>query len=54
VLLESGFATSKGDARRALEQNGVKVNQAVLTDLSHEVAPGDIVQKGKRFFVKII
>ena len=54
VLLEAGFATSKGDARRALEQNGVKVNQAVLTDLAYSVAPGDIVQKGKRFFVKII
>jgi tyrosyl-tRNA synthetase len=54
VLLEAGFATSKGDARRAIEQNGVKINQSVITDITQMLSPGDIVQKGKRFFVKII
>jgi tyrosyl-tRNA synthetase len=54
VLVESGLTESKAEAKRAIEQNGVKVNETVITDPKHETKPGDIVQKGKRFFIKII
>lgn len=53
VLIESKLSSTKNEARRALEQNGVKVNEQVVTDLKFEVKSGDIVQKGKRFFVRI-
>jgi tyrosyl-tRNA synthetase len=53
VLLESKLAESKSEARRALEQNGVKVNEEVITDPKFETKPSDIVQKGKRFFVRV-
>jgi tyrosyl-tRNA synthetase len=54
VLTEATFVTSRAEARRALEQNGVRVNQEVITDINYQVKSGDVVQKGKRFFVKII
>lgn len=54
VLVESGLVESKAEARRALEQNGVKVNEEIVTDPKIELKSGDIVQKGKRFFVKVI
>jgi len=53
VLFEAKFVTSKTDARRNIEQNGVKLNGAVVTDVAQTVKSGDIIQKGKRFFVKI-
>jgi tyrosyl-tRNA synthetase len=52
TLVESGLAKSRGDARRLVEQGGVRVNDlkvgadAVLRD-------GDVVQVGKRNFVRI-
>ncbi len=57
VLVEAGFVASKTDARRQIEQGGVKVNDEVVMDVKAMVEPtseGTIVQKGKRHFVKII
>ncbi|KKR08556.1 MAG: Tyrosine-tRNA ligase [Parcubacteria group bacterium GW2011_GWC2_39_14] len=53
VLVEAKFVTSKTDARRNIEQKGVKLNGAVVSDLAQTVKSGDIIQKGKRFFIKI-
>jgi tyrosyl-tRNA synthetase len=53
VLVESGLSESKSEAKRAIEQNGIKVNEQIITDPKLELKSGDIVQKGKRFFVKI-
>ncbi len=53
VLIEAGFVNSKSEARRAVEQGGVKVNEEKITKIETEIKIGDIVQKGKRFFVKI-
>lgn len=53
VLLEAQMVESKSEARRALEQNGVKINQLVITDINTKVQSGDIIQKGKRHFIKI-
>ncbi len=52
TLVEVGFAKSRGDARRLVEQGGIRVNgekaaeDAVLKD-------GDVLQAGKRNFVRI-
>lgn len=54
VLLEAGFADSSSDARRAIEQGGVKVNEQKVDSFDYEVKTGDVIQKGKRFFVKIV
>ncbi len=54
ILIEAGFCKSKTDARRQINGKGVKVNGEKVADDSVEVKNGDVVQKGKRFFVKII
>lgn len=56
VLIQTGLAKSKSDARRLIEGGGVKVDDAVVTDIEQLVTPTDIgvlVQKGKRHFVKV-
>lgn len=53
VLVDSGLCSSKSDARRNIEQGGVKVNDEKVTDDSMSVAAGDVIQKGKRHFVKV-
>jgi len=54
VLVEAGLAPSKTEARRNIEQKGVRVNEIDVTDLKQELKPGDVVQKGKRYFVKVV
>ncbi len=57
VLLETKLATSKGEARRLLEQGGVKVDSKMIKDQSYLIKPGIdglILQKGKREFRKIV
>jgi tyrosyl-tRNA synthetase len=52
ALVETGLAGSRGDARRLIDQGGVRINgdkaglDAVLTE-------GDVLQAGKRRFVRI-
>lgn len=53
ALVESKLVSSKSDARRAIEQNGVKINSEVVKDFEINLKSGDVVQKGKRFFVKV-
>ena len=60
VLVAAGLVTSNGEARRAIQQNGVAVNDTKVTDpfmkLSKaELAGGStIVRRGKKNFRKII
>lgn len=57
VLVESGLAASRGEARRQIEQGGVKIDGVVVTDINLKVVgtkDGVLVQKGKRFFVKLV
>ena len=57
VLVESNLCASKGDAKRNIEQGGVKVDSHVLEGWDAEIVPskeGVVVQKGKRHFVKVI
>jgi tyrosyl-tRNA synthetase len=53
ALVKGKLVTSKSEARRMIDQNGVKVNETVINDYDHTVNSGDVVQKGKRFFIKI-
>lgn len=54
VLVESKLVTSKSDARRQIEQGGVKVDEDVVKDVNAEVKKGSVIQKGKRHFVKLV
>lgn len=53
VLVESGLTTSKSEARRAVEQKGVKINGEVVDDVKTELKPSDILQKGKIHFLRV-
>lgn len=53
VLIEANFSSSRADARRNIEQGGVKVNEKIVTDMKLLVNKGDVIQKGKRFFIKV-
>lgn len=52
VLTEVGFASSKSDARRLVEQNGVKVDGAVV-GLNFNFAKDAVLQVGKLKFAKV-
>lgn len=57
VMVATELAPSKGEARRLIEQGGVKIGGEVVTDPMLAVYPRKdeiIVQKGKRFFVKLL
>ncbi|PJA46917.1 tyrosine--tRNA ligase [Candidatus Uhrbacteria bacterium CG_4_9_14_3_um_filter_41_35] len=57
VLIEVGFASSKSEARRLVDQNSVKLDGVVITSYEQELQgltkEGNVLQKGKRHFVKI-
>jgi len=53
VLVEGKLVTSKAEARRAIEQGGVKVDDVKVETIDAQVQKGSVVQKGKRFFVKV-
>jgi tyrosyl-tRNA synthetase len=52
VMVETKLATSKSEAKRLLEQNGVKVDDMVATEET-KIQSGNLIQVGKRKFVKI-
>jgi tyrosyl-tRNA synthetase len=57
ALVSAGLVTSKSEARRQIEQGGVKVNDVLATDekMLVEIVPeGVIIQKGKRHFAKLV
>jgi tyrosyl-tRNA synthetase len=54
VLVEAGLVKSNSDARRDIEGGGVKVNDVKVETFDHVVESGDVVQKGKRHFVKVV
>jgi len=52
ALVESKLAESRTDARRLIEQGGVKVDGKLVKSLDKSVKSGNVIQKGKRFFVR--
>ncbi len=59
ILLLSGLVSSKGEARRLIEQNGLMINDNKVTDVNliitlASLKEGIKVKKGKKTFLKII
>ncbi len=56
LVVLCGFAASNGQARRLIAEGGVPLNQQALEDPNGtvEVKSGDIVQRGKRRFVRLV
>lgn len=55
LLIETGLASSKSEARRLIQQNGIKIDEEVVTDPNQEIKlskEGVLVQRGKRQFVR--
>lgn len=55
LMVDNGLASSKGEARRLIEQGGVKVNgeKITMTHAEIEIPPNGIaVQVGKRNFLR--
>jgi tyrosyl-tRNA synthetase len=56
LITHCGFARSRGEARRLVSQNGIKLNGTPIGDAQDpvEVKSGDVVQRGKRQFARLI
>jgi tyrosyl-tRNA synthetase len=52
VLVGSGLVESKSEARRQMEQGGVKLDGKAVTDITTKASAG-VLQKGKRHFVRL-
>ena len=54
LLVKVNLVSSKSEGRRMVEQGGVRINgDKVESIMEVEVKTGDIVQVGKRKFIKI-
>ncbi len=54
ALKQAKYISSNSEFRRLITQKGIKLNGEVIEDLNTSVKSGDIIQKGKRFFLKIV
>ena len=57
ILKKSGFIRSKGEGRRLIKQNAIKLNGKICGDELTELAPGCdevVIKVGKRRFLKVI
>ena len=52
TIVQAGFAKSRGDARRLIEQGGIRIN-GEKTGADARLKDGDVLQAGKRNFVRI-
>ena len=56
LLIKINFANSKGEAKRMLQGNGVKINSNLETDINKiiKIENGLVIQFGKNKFKKIV
>ena len=59
LLLKAGLLASKSEARRAVEQGGVTVNEQKITDIkavfsADALREGLLVRRGKKAYKKVI
>jgi tyrosyl-tRNA synthetase len=58
LLTETGLASSNAEARRLIEQGGVRLNDRVVADPGAEFEPaalrGSVLQVGKRRFLRLL
>lgn len=56
LLVEANLAASKGEARRLIQQNGIKIDGKIIDDITKKIKitkNGILLQRGKRRFIKI-
>ena len=53
ILVSQGMVQSRGDARRLVDQNGVKFNGETVEDINLELKAG-VLQVGKRKFLRLM
>lgn len=54
VLIETKLVSSRSEARRIIEQGGVKINGEVVKDIKYVLDHGSVLQKGKINFIEIV
>ena len=56
LIVEAGLAPSNSEARRLIQQGGVKLDGEPVTDIAHEVATSGevLLQVGKRKFARVL
>lgn len=57
LLIELKLAASKSEARRLIEQGGVRINEQAVTDVNKDVNIEHVpmlIQRGKRQFIRVI
>ena len=59
LLVKSGLAPSKGEARRLVQQGGVSVNDEKVGDIAAsfekaQLEEGLVIKKGKKVFHKVV
>ena len=54
ILVKSKLVLSKSEARRVLNQGGVKIDGKVVKEINYVVPSGSVLQKGKIKFLKIL
>ena len=54
ALVSAGVVSSRGDARRQIEQGAVKIDGKVEKNPLASVQQGSVIQKGKRHFIKVV
>lgn len=56
IMVETGLVASKGEARRMIKQNAVKIDGEIVSDeaLELDLSTEKLIQKGKRGFVKVV
>lgn len=54
IMLANGLAKSKGEIKRLIQQSGLKLNGQVVKTDAEVPKPGDVLQVGKRHFLKIV
>jgi len=56
LLIMTGHATSRSEARRLLEQKAVEINGILVDSKQHDIGvkKGDIMKIGKKYFVELV
>lgn len=54
VLVDTKLVNSKSEARRMIEQGGIKIDGQLIKDVNYKVLVPSVIQKGKREFRKIV
>ena len=60
LLIKTNLVSSKSEARRLVEQNGISLNQEKVKSVDQIVTSNDltenslVLQKGKKVFLKVI